>query len=321
MNSADSEIVRSILSDAGHIYCDSIESADLILTNTCAIRENAEAKVWNRLDYFQSIRNKNKKLRKQGLPVIGVLGCMAERLKEKLLDEDSVDFVCGPDAYRDIPRLLNVVISTDQKEANTMLSFEETYADISPVRTVSRHSAFVSIMRGCNNMCSFCIVPFTRGRERSRPIGSILGEVQELSVQGVKEVVLLGQNVNGYHDASPESVVAYPATTYQAAHGFNNLFQSKSRDRPGARFSDLLSAVAAINPEMRVRFTSPHPKDFPDDVLHTIAATPNICPSVHMPMQSGSSSVLTRMRRGYSREVFLSLVQRVRQVGVVVGVQ
>lgn len=315
MNVSDSEIVTSLLVKAGHTPCPELDEADLILTNTCAIRENAEAKVWHRLKFFQSIRNKRKKAKQVArYPIVGVLGCMAERLKERLLTEESVDFVCGPDAYRDIPRLLENVISVGQKQANTLLSFEETYADISPVREVSAHSAFVSIMRGCNNMCSFCIVPFTRGRERSRPISSILKEIQELSDKGVKEVVLLGQNVNGYHDTSEESAQRFPSTPYKIAPGFNNLFRSKKRDLPGARFADLLRAVAEINPEMRVRFTSPHPKDFPLEVLEVIADMPNICNSLHLPVQSGSSSMLERMRRGYSREAYMSLVTTARSI-------
>eukprot|EP01031_Cornospumella_fuschlensis_P027000 gene27000-32620_t len=315
MNVSDSEIVTSLLVKSGHTPCAELEEADLILTNTCAIRENAEAKVWHRLKFFQSIRNKRKKPKQVArYPVVGVLGCMAERLKERLLTEESVDFVCGPDAYRDIPRLLENVVSAGQKQANTLLSFEETYADISPVREASAHSAFVSIMRGCNNMCSFCIVPFTRGRERSRPMSSILKEIQELSDRGVKEVVLLGQNVNGYHDISDESAQRFPSTPYKIAPGFNNLFRSKKRDLPGARFVDLLREVALINPEMRVRFTSPHPKDFPLEVLEVIAEMPNICNSLHLPVQSGSTSMLERMRRGYSREAYLSLVQTARSV-------
>ena len=326
MNLSDSEIVRSILISAGHEPCSELSEADLVLTNTCAIRENAESKVWHRLNYFHSIRKRNRaeqrklnghsKSRRRGnkqyTPVVGILGCMAERLKDRLLLEDSVDFVCGPDAYRDIPLLLDGIVNAGQKQANTMLSFEETYADISPVREVDRASAFVSIMRGCNNMCSFCIVPFTRGRERSRPMASILGEVKALSDKGVKEVVLLGQNVNGYHDTSNESAELFPTSTYKATPGFNNLYRSKKRDLPGARFPDLLHAIADVNSEMRVRFTSPHPKDFPLEVLSAIASRPNICSSVHLPVQSGSSSALQRMRRGYSRESFLDLVDRVR---------
>lgn len=330
MNVSDSEIVKSVLSSAGHLPCDSIEEADLILTNTCAIRENAEDKVWHRLQYFQSLRRKNKVSKRQlakmkiaGLPepkhkqypLVGVLGCMAERLKDKLLEEESVDFICGPDAYRDIPKLIDNFFDVGQKQANIMLSFEETYTDIHPVRETDSSSAFISIMRGCNNMCSFCIVPFTRGRERSRPMSSILKEIENLSNQGIKEIVLLGQNVNGYHDISEESANLFPTSTqYKATPGFQNMFRSKKRDLPGARFPDLLRAVATINPEMRVRFTSPHPKDFPIEVLESIAQFPNLCPSLHLPVQSGSSSCLERMRRGYSREAYINLVEEVRKL-------
>ncbi len=299
-----------------------------------AIRENAEAKIWNRLAYFRSIRRENRlahaRLRKrEGLskkdlkleraksttPFVGVLGCMAERLKERLLEEESVDFVVGPDAYRDIGRLVNTVSSTGQKEANTQLSLEETYADIAPVRETDAASAFVSIMRGCNNMCSYCIVPFTRGRERSRDLESIKAEVRQLIAQGVKEVCLLGQNVNGYHDISEESALKYPhKDKYQAADGFDNLFKGKIKDKPGARFADLLSEIADLDPECRIRFTSPHPKDFPDDVLRLIAERPNICSSLHLPAQSGSTSMLERMRRGYSREAYLHLVDKARAI-------
>lgn len=315
MNISDSEIVRSLLLSAGHSTCDNVENADLILVNTCAIRENAEQKIWHRLNYFQSIRRTNRKII-PGYPIVGVLGCMAERLKTRLLEEESVDFVCGPDAYRDITRLIHVATSTDQKEANVQLSLEETYADISPVREASGISAFVTIMRGCNNMCSYCIVPFTRGRERSRSITSIVDEVRRLAESGVREVVLLGQNVNSYHDVGDESVNQYPDSTYRAADGFGNMY--RKRDGPGARFADLLDAVSAVDPELRVRFTSPHPKDFPDDVLHLVAERPNICSSLHLPAQSGSTSTLERMRRGYSRDVYEALVSRVR--GIIPGV-
>ena len=341
MNINDSEIIRSILLKEGHQACTNAESADLILTNTCAIRENAENKIWNRIDYFQSLKRKQKLLNKNsnGYPIIGILGCMAERIKEKLLEKEAVDFICGPDGYRDIPTLLSQRISTSQKQSNLQLSLDETYANISPVReSNTSHSAFVSIMRGCNNMCSFCIVPFTRGRERSRPLSTILQEVQTLSSQGVKEVVLLGQNVNGYHDTSEESSEAYKENTlYQSSPGFNNLYQSKRRNSPGARFDDLLAAVSDINPgiititklnkkgfyfyffpfsmiEMRIRFTSPHPKDFPLSVLSLIRSRPNICSSIHLPLQSGSTSMLARMRRGYTREAYLNLVDSIRDL-------
>lgn len=342
MNTSDSEIVRSILLTKGHVFCEDIDSADLILTNTCAIRENAENKVWHRLQFFQSMKSKSKQKikstvdsssnsnnnsnninnksnqRSSGFPIVGVLGCMAERLKTKLLEEKAVDFVCGPDAYRDIPRLLDTVLSSGQKEANTRLSLDETYADIEPVRATNSASAFVSIMRGCNNMCAFCIVPFTRGRERSREHASILQEVAQLSEQGVREVVLLGQNVNGYHDITIQSSIeSHPLkdnanTKYQASPGFKNMFHSRVKDQAGVRFADLLRDVAAVDPEIRVRFTSPHPKDFPPEVLDAIASTHNICKSIHLPVQSGSSNCLERMRRGYTREAFLSLVDNMR---------
>ena len=242
---------------------------------------------------------------------------MAERLKTKLLDEKSVDFVVGPDAYRDIPRLISVISNGDHKEANTLLSIEETYADISPVREASSSiSAFVSIMRGCNQMCTYCIVPFTRGRERSRPISTILQEIQALHSSGVKEITLLGQNVNGYYDNSEESQLQYPIDKkYSPSSGFTSrLYKSKRQDGPGARFVDLLAAISDQVPDMRIRFTSPHPKDFPDEVLELIANRKNICACLHLPAQSGSNTVLERMRREYTREAYLALVQRARSI-------
>ena len=251
-------------------------------------------------------------------PIVGVLGCMAERLKGRLLEEESVDFICGPDAYRDIGRLVANVYSTDQKEANVQLSLEETYADVQPVRQSSNNiAAFVSIMRGCNNMCSFCIVPFTRGRERSRDLSSVVKEIEALvHDEGVREVVLLGQNVNGYHDTSLESKALFPDSKYSLSNsgqGFHSLYQGKERKADGgARFADALVRISQIHPELRVRFTSPHPKDFPDSVLDVIAASHNICSSIHLPLQSGSTDVLARMRRGYSQESFMELVHRIR---------
>lgn len=290
----------------------------IMLCSTCAIRENAEDKIWNRLDFFQSMRNKNRKLRirKAGYPMVGVLGCMAERLKTRLLEEKSVDFVCGPDAYRDIPRLV-AVAGVGHKEANTILSFEETYADISPVReSGTSHSAFVSIMRGCNNMCTYCIVPFTRGRERSREMSTVLSEIDSLAAGGVKEITLLGQNVNGYYDSSEESQKQFPTERkYAHSPGFEGrLYKSKKQDGAGARFADLLGAVSQRHPDIRFRFTSPHPKDFPDEVLEVIAQRPNLCSSLHLPAQSGSNTVLARMRREHTVEVYLSLVERARRI-------
>ncbi len=278
MNFADSEIVNSILLEDGMTVAKDAESADVILVNTCSIRENAETKVWNRLKEFRSLKKTNSEL------TVGVLGCMAERIKDKIIEEEHlVDIVVGPDAYRDIPRLL-AEVEDGRKAVNVLLSLEETYADIAPVRTTGNGvSSFVSIMRGCDNMCSFCVVPFTRGRERSRPLESILKEIRQLSDEGYKEVTLLGQNVNSYKD------------------GENT-------------FTTLMDAASMINPEIRFRFSSPHPKDFPDDLLHLIAERPNLCNYIHIPAQAGSDSMLERMRRPYTREQYLSLVQKMREI-------
>ena len=278
MNFADSEIVNSILIEDGMTVAANPESADVILVNTCSIRENAETKVWNRLKELRSIKKTNSEL------TVGVLGCMAERIKDRIIEEEHlVDIVVGPDAYRDIPRLL-AEVDDGRKAVNVLLSLEETYADIAPVRTTGNGvSSFVSIMRGCDNMCSFCVVPFTRGRERSRPMESILKEIQQLSDEGYKEVTLLGQNVNSYKD------------------GENT-------------FTRLMDAASLINPEIRFRFSSPHPKDFPDDLLHLIAERPNLCNYIHIPAQAGSDSMLERMRRPYTREQYLALTEKMRAI-------
>ncbi|XP_021908298.1 CDK5RAP1-like protein, partial [Carica papaya] len=251
-------------------------------------------------------------------PKVVVLGCMAERLKERILDADKmVDVVCGPDAYRDLPRLLEEV-DYGQKGINTLLSFEETYADISPVR-ISKNSvtAFVSVMRGCNNMCSFCIVPFTRGRERSRPVESIVKEVGELWKEGVKEVTLLGQNVNSYNDASGTEKDIEPGANWRLSDGFSSTCKVKNM---GLRFSDLLDRLSTEFPEMRFRYTSPHPKDFPDELLYLMRDRHNICKYIHLPAQTGSSTVLERMRRGYTREAYLDLIQKIRRIIPDVGI-
>lgn len=278
MNFSDSEIVNAILVGEGLTPVHDAESADVILLNTCSIRDNAERKVWDRLKSLRSLR--------RGRPdrVLGVLGCMAERIREQVLEtEKLVDLVVGPDAYRDLPALLREV-EDGRKAVNVILSLEETYADITPVRTTGNGvSAFVSVMRGCDNMCAFCVVPFTRGRERSRPIGSVLDEVRQLSDAGYKEVTLLGQNVNSYNDE-------------------------------GVRFADLMYRVSQINPDIRVRFSTSHPKDFPDELLHVIASQPNICNYIHIPAQSGSDSVLHRMRRPYTRAQYLALIDRMREL-------
>lgn len=278
MNFADSEIVNSILLEDGMKPVHNAESADVVLVNTCSIRENAETRVWNRLKELRAIKKENGNL------TVGVLGCMAERIKDRIIEQEHlVDIVVGPDAYRDIPRLLQEV-EDGRKAVNVLLSLEETYADIAPVRTTGNGvTAFVSIMRGCDNMCSFCVVPFTRGRERSRPMNSILGEVKQLSDEGYKEITLLGQNVNSYLD------------------GENT-------------FTRLMDEASKINPEIRFRFSSPHPKDFPDDLLHLIAERPNLCSYIHIPAQAGSDAMLERMRRPYTREGYLKLIKKMREI-------
>jgi tRNA-N(6)-(isopentenyl)adenosine-37 thiotransferase enzyme MiaB len=308
MNFSDTEIVYSIMNTAGYPTSKTFEEADIIFLNTCAIRENAETKVWNRLDEIRSHRKKNKKLREIPL-VVGVLGCMAERLKVKLLESDKlVDIVAGPDAYRDLPNLLQTADSGSQA-INVLLSQDETYADISPVRTNSNGvSAYVSIMRGCNNMCTYCIVPFTRGKERSRPADSIEREVIELSKNGFKEITLLGQNVNSYNDITQEGAEFHDAVTVE---GFSTVYKAP---KVGTDFTALLDRISKVDPNMRIRFTSPHPKDFKDDLLHLIAERPNISNCIHVPAQSGSSSVLERMRRGYTRNAYLDLIKRAREI-------
>ncbi|KAG5241163.1 hypothetical protein OIU76_024371 [Salix suchowensis] len=325
MNVNDMEIVLSIMKNAGYSeVVDVPESAEIIFINTCAIRDNAEQKVWQRLNYFWFLKRRWKSNvaigRSQSLhpPKVVVLGCMAERLKDKILDADKmVDVVCGPDAYRDLPRLLEEV-EYGQKGINILLSLEETYADISPVR-ISKNSisAFVSVMRGCNNMCSFCIVPFTRGRERSRPVDSIVKEVAELWKEGVKEVTLLGQNVNSYNDASEIEKEVETGMNWKYSDGFSSMCKVKE---VGLRFSDLLDRLSSEFPEMRFRYTSPHPKDFPDDLLYVMRNRHNICKSIHLPAQTGSSAVLERMRRGYTREAYLDLVQKIRRIIPDVGI-
>lgn len=307
MNVNDTEIVRSILSQSGFVNASNIEKADVVLAMTCAIREGAEDKIWRRLQYFKSL--KKRRGRKNPLK-IGLLGCMAERLKHKIIDQEQmVDVVCGPDAYKDLPRLLVVTSSSNQAAVNVHLSLEETYADVVPVRLNSDSpAAFVSIMRGCDNMCTYCIVPFTRGRERSRPLASIVNEINILSDQGCKEVTLLGQNVNSYRDLSSEE---HASSSTQLSSGFKTVYKPKTG---GRRFAELLEAVAKVNSEMRIRFTSPHPKDFPDEVLDTINAHPNICKHLHLPAQSGNSQVLDAMGRGYTREAYLELVEHVKKI-------
>ena len=288
MNFSDSEIVASILNDHGFGATRNFEDADLVLINTCSIREKAEQTVRKRLTEFKKLKQNRPGM------LVGVLGCMAERLKAKFLEEEQlVDIVVGPDAYRSLPALVEEA-ETGQKAVNVLLSRDETYADISPVRLDSNGvAAFVSIMRGCNNMCSFCVVPFTRGRERSRDAVSIVKECKELFDKGYKEVTLLGQNVDSYYALQPsEQGVEQPAIT----------------------FARLLEMVAQISPHLRVRFSTSHPKDITDDVLHTIAKYENICKYIHLPVQSGSTRVLQMMNRTYTKEWYLAKVDRIREI-------
>lgn len=326
MNLSDSDVVRSVLLDKGYVEAPTLEGASVILTNTCAIRENAETKVWERLKFLASVgrerrqaaRSRRKHIGRDDPGVhsdlkVGILGCMAERLKADLLEKGPVDFVAGPDSYRDLPRLMDLVFS-GEKAVNVQLSQDETYADLRPVRrSESGIDAFVSIQRGCDNKCAFCIVPFTRGRERSRDLDSVVEEVRRAVESGVKEVCLLGQNVNSYHDKTWAGNTR--TSGYSAAAGFVSLNKNRSSTNvTGAYFADLLEAVADVDPEVRVRFTSPHPRDFSDDVLKVIASRHNVCKQLHLPAQSGSSRVLAAMKRGYSREAYLDLVNRVRHI-------
>ena len=296
MNFSDSEIVSSIMSEQGYETTDKFEDADVILVNTCSIREKAEQTVRNRLKQFNSAKKDNPEV------IVGVLGCMAERLKEKLLDEEKiVDLVAGPDAYRDLPDLVDQV-DDGQKAVNTFLSREETYADISPVRLNSNGvTAFISIMRGCDNMCSFCVVPFTRGRERSRDPQSIVKEAQDLFSKGYREVTLLGQNVDSYK-WSPD----------QSLKGKAQI--EKAENVEVVNFSTLLEMVAQVSPELRVRFSTSHPKDITDEVLHTMKRHDNICKYIHLPAQSGNTRVLELMNRTYSREWYINRVEAIRDI-------
>uniref|UniRef100_A0A4Y0BND7 CDK5RAP1-like protein n=1 Tax=Anopheles funestus TaxID=62324 RepID=A0A4Y0BND7_ANOFN len=311
MNTNDTEIVWSILKSHEYQRTVNLKEADIVLMMTCAIREGAEDTVWNRLKHLRLMKQKREANEEKPLQ-IGVLGCMAERLKQQLVEkEHSVDVVAGPDAYKDLPRLL-AIGQKGQKAINVLLSLDETYADVVPVKLDRKSkTAYVSIMRGCDNMCSYCIVPFTRGKERSRPIKSIREEVLQLENEGIREITLLGQNVNSYRDTSESLVRDDLKEATLLAPGFRTVYKTKLG---GLRFAELLTELAEVVPEMRIRFTSPHPKDFARDVLETIAKFPNICNSLHLPAQSGNTQVLDRMRRGYTREAYLNLVKEVRHL-------
>ena len=285
MNVADTEVVASIMEMAGYTLCDDLEQADAVFLNTCSIRDNAEQKIIGRLQFLNSLRRKR---RGRGL-IIGVIGCMAERVKDDLIANHGVDLVAGPDSYLDLPGLI-ASVEAGQKAINVELSTTETYRDVIPVRLPGNTvSGFISIMRGCNNFCSYCIVPYTRGRERSREVRSILNELADLRAKGYREVTLLGQNVNSYRytDAAEGTVTDFAA---------------------------LLGLVAEAAPDMRVRFTTSHPKDMSDDTIATIASHPNICRHIHLPVQSGSDKVLKAMNRKYTREWYLDRVAAIRRI-------
>ena len=294
MNFSDSEIVASILIDKGYTTTNDYKEADVIFVNTCAIRENAESRVRQRLQDYKKVKKNNKSA------LIGVLGCMAERLKHQFLEQEKlVDIVVGPDAYRDLPNLIDIA-ETGQKAVNVILSKEETYADISPVRLDNNGvSAFVSIMRGCDNMCSFCVVPFTRGRERSREPETIVRECKEAFDKGYREVTLLGQNVNSY---------------LWTGGGLKKEILTEEQRNNATTFAQLLEMVALIHPDLRVRYSTSHPKDMGDDVLEAMARHENICKYIHLPVQSGSSEVLEKMNRGYSREWYLDRIAAIRRI-------
>ena len=278
MNVADSEVVASVMKMAGYEPCNSVEEADAVFLNTCSVRDNAEQKILRRLEFLQSLRRK-----KGGSLIVGVLGCMAQRVKDSLIEEYHADLVVGPDAYLTLPELV-AQVECGQKAINVELSTTETYRDIIPERLCGPNiSGFVTIMRGCNNFCHYCIVPYTRGRERSRDVQSILSEVKDLEQRGFKEVTLLGQNVNSYRQED----ISFP---------------------------DLLRQVAHAVPGMRIRFTTSHPKDMSDETLRVIAEEPNVCRHIHLPVQSGSNSVLQRMNRRYTREWYLERVESIRRL-------
>ena len=291
MNFSDSEVVASIMANEGYTTTRNVDEADIVLINTCSIRENAETRVRNRLTEFKIKKEKNPDL------VVGILGCMAERLKKSLLEEEKlVDLVAGPDAYRDLPNLVEEV-GTGQKAVNVLLSRDETYADISPVRLDQGGiAAFVTIMRGCDNMCSFCVVPFTRGRERSRDPQTIIEECKDLFAKGYREVTLLGQNVDSYR------------------WNLSSKGEIKDVSMPTTNFAQLMEMVALTSPDLRVRFSTSHPKDMTDEVLEMMAKYENICNYIHLPVQSGNSAVLERMNRSYTREWYMDRINAIKRI-------
>lgn len=283
MNVNDSEVILSILKDAGYVRTEDMGEADVILANTCSIRDNAEQRIWGRIGQFRIQKTKRD-------VIVGITGCMAERLKEKLLDSHTVDIVAGPDSYRSLPAMLRAV-TPDNPQINVLLSHEETYSDITPLR-MDRNgvSAYISIMRGCNNVCSYCVVPYTRGAERSRDPKTIIREAEDAFSRGYREVCLLGQNVDSYFWEDPDT------------------------PDDNVNFAQLLESVAKVSPDLRVRFSTSHPKDISDEVIYTMAMYDNICSHIHLPVQSGSNAMLEKMRRKYTREWYLGRVAKIRSV-------
>ena len=283
MNVNDSEVILSILKDAGYVRTEDMGEADVILANTCSIRDNAEQRIWGRIGQFRIQKTKRDM-------IVGITGCMAERLKEKLLDSHTVDIVAGPDSYRSLPAMLRAV-TPDNPQINVLLSHEETYSDITPLR-MDRNgvSAYISIMRGCNNVCSYCVVPYTRGAERSRDPKTIIREAEDAFSRGYREVCLLGQNVDSYFWEDPDT------------------------PDDNVNFAQLLESVAKVSPDLRVRFSTSHPKDISDEVIYTMAMYDNICSHIHLPVQSGSNAMLEKMRRKYTREWYLGRVAKIRSV-------
>ena len=312
MNVADSEVVASIMQMAGYEVCDKLEEADAVFLNTCSIRDNAEQRIWGRLENLNALRKQKKSL------LIGVLGCMAERVKDDLIANHHVNLVAGPDAYLDLPNLI-AQAEVNGTAINTLLSTTETYRDVIPARICTGHvSGYVSIMRGCNNFCHYCIVPYTRGRERSRDVESILKEVKDLQAKGFKEVTLLGQNVNSYRYFVGQQVNR--PTGQQVNKSTSQQVESDGIPRVDTLtcglidFPMLLRRVAEAVPNMRIRFTTSHPKDMSDETLHVIADTPNVCKHIHLPVQSGSSRILKLMNRKYTREWYLERVEAIRRI-------
>lgn len=299
MNVADSEVVASVMKMAGYELCESVDEADAVFLNTCSVRDNAEQKVLNRLDTLHAMTRKGRRM------IIGVLGCMAERVKEDLLENHHADLVAGPDAYLTLPDLI-AQAETGHKAMNIELSTTETYSDVMPQRICGPHvGGFVSIMRGCNNFCHYCIVPYTRGRERSRDVESILREVRDLHEHGYKEVTLLGQNVNSY--------LGELKSKNEKVNSEGNDGKDDAKSEKVA-FPALLRMVAEAVPDMRIRFTTSHPKDMSDDTLHVIAEMPNICHHIHLPVQSGSDRILKLMNRKYTREWYMDRVRAIRRI-------